>query len=229
MTNKIIFTLIGMILGGVVSGVFVGASCAKTYKKRIDELTDENNQLYSQLHEKKREDIRKREEKARLKDAELNVSIMNQMELAREEKRKTAEMVKKHGYSTEEGDDDYDIDEDVEFDDPFDEGESVVVKKEEEPRKPMFSMMSQEEYEEDFEYRDSESLTYYQKDKVLADAFDDRVGNAVEIVGEEALNKAQETDQDYIYVMDEVEDKMYEIAIDHEESYYRDSMRGGVM
>lgn len=228
--NKIIFTLIGIIIGGVVSGVFVGTSCAKTYKKRIDELTEENNQLYSELHQKKREDIREREKKAREAEAEVDNSLEMQLVQAREEKRKTSEMVKEHGYSSEEDEeDDYDIDEDVEFDDPFDEGESVVVKKPVEKKTPAFSMMSQADYEQDFEYRDAENLVYYQEDHVLADEFDDRIGNAVDIVGEEALRQAQETDQDYLYVLDEVEDKMYEIEINHEDSYYRDIVRGGVV
>ena len=228
--NKIIFTLIGIIIGGVVSGVFVGTSCAKTYKKKIDELTEENNQLYDQLHEKKAEDIRKREEKAKEAEKEVDASLLTQLTLAREEKRKTEEMVKEHGYSAEdEEEDDYDIDEEVEFDDPFDEGESVVVKKPIEEKTPMFSMMTQEEYEQDFEYRDAVTLTYYQEDHVLADNFDDRIRNAIDIVGEEALREAQDTNEDFIYVLDEVEDKMYEIEINHEESYYRDNARGGVV
>ena len=228
--NKIIFTLIGIIIGGVASGVFVGASCAKTYKKRIDDLTEENNQLYSELHAKKREGIREREKKAREAEAEVDNSLEIQLVQAREEKRRTEEMVKEHGYSAaEDEEDDYDVDEDVEFDDPFDEGESVVVKKPVEKKTPVFSMMSQEDYEQDFEYRDAENLVYYQEDHVLADEFDDRIGNAVDIVGEEALRQAQETDQDYLYVLDEAEDKMYEIEINHEDSYYRDIVRGGVV
>jgi len=229
--NKIIFTLIGMIIGGVVGSVFTGVSCVKNYKKRIDDLTEENNELYSQLHQKKREEIHEREEKAREAEAEVDSSLLVQLTQAREEKRMTEEMVKAHGYSAEEDgeEDEYDIAEEVEFDDPFDEGESAVVKKAAEPRKPMFSMMSQEDYEQDFEYREAENLTYYQEDHVLADSFDDRVGNAVDIVGEEALKVAEETDQDFIYVLDEVEDKMYEIEINHEESYYRDAVRGGVV
>lgn len=228
--DKIIFTLIGIIIGGVVGSVVTGVSCVKNYKKRIDELTEENNQLYDQLHEKNAENIREREAKAREAEVEVDASLMTQLAMAKEEKRKTEKMVKEHGYSVEEEEeDDYDLDEDVEFDDPFDEGESVVVKKPVEKKMPMFSMMSQEDYEQDFEYRDAESLTYYQTDHVLADSFDDRIGNAVDIVGEEALREAQETNQDFIYVLDEVEDKMYEIEINHEESYYRDAARGGVV
>ena len=228
--NKFIFTLIGMIVGGIVSGVFVGTSCAKTYKKKIDELEAENNQLLDRLQSRKEKDIQKRESKAREAEAEVDASLLTQLAMAREEKQKTAELVKKHGYSVDEEDEnDYDIDEDVEFDDPFDEGESVVMKKPIEPKTPMFSMMSQEDYEQDFEFRDAENLVYYQADHVLADSFDDRIGNAVDIVGEEALRQAQETNDDFLYVLDEVEDKMYEIEINHEESYYRDAARGGVV
>ena len=231
MMNKIIFTLIGVIVGSIASGVFVGMSCAKTYKKQIEDLEADNEYLRDQLHSQKEKDIQKREKKAREAEVEVDAALKMQLEMAREEKRKTEEMVKKHGYSAadEEEDEDYDIDEDVEFDDPFDEGESVVVKKPIEKKVPMFSMMSQEDYEQDFEYRDAENLTYYQADHVLADSFDDRIGNAVEIVGEEALREAQETNEDFIYVLDEVEDKMYEIEINHEESYYRDAVRGGVV
>lgn len=229
--TKLVFTLIGVIVGGIVSGVFVGMNCAKTYKKQIEDLEADNEYLRDQLHSQKEKDIKKREEKAWEDEVAVDASLMTQLAMAREEKRKTKEMVKNHGYSVDEDEDenDYDIDEDVEFDDPFDEGESIVVKKPIEPKKPMFSMMSQEDYEQDFEYRDAESLTYYQADHVLADSFDDRIGNAVEIVGEEALREAEETNEDFIYVLDEVEDKMYEIEINHEESYYRDTVRGGVV
>lgn len=228
--TKLVFTLIGVIIGGIVSGAFVGMNCAKTYKKQIEDLEADNEYLRDQLHSQKEKDIKKREDKAWEDEVEVDASLMTQLAMAREEKRKTAEMVKKHGYSVDEEDEnDYDIDADVEFDDPFDEGESIVVKKPIEPKKPMFSMMSQEDYEQDFEYRDAESLTYYQADHVLADSFDDRIGNAVEIVGEEALREAEETNEDFIYVLDEVEDKMYEIEINHEESYYRDTVRGGVV
>jgi len=228
--NKIIFTLIGVIVGGIVSGVFVGMNCAKTYKKRIEDLEADNEYIRDQLHKKKEKDIQERENKAREAEEEVDASLLNQLTMVREEKRKTAEMVKKHGYSTEDEEaDNYDIDEDVEFDDPFDEGESVVVKKPVEPKTPMFLMMSQEDYEQDFEFRDAENLVYYQADHVLADSFDDRIGNAVDIVGEEALRQAQDTNDDFLYVLDEVEDKMYEIEINHEESYYRDAARGGVV
>ena len=230
--TKLVFTLIGVIVGGIVSGAFVGMSCAKTYKKQIEDLEADNEYLRDQLHSQKKKDIQEREAKAWEDEVEVDASLMTQLAMAKEEKRKTAEMVKKHGYSVDEEDEDendYDIDEDVEFDDPFDEGESIVVKKPIEPKKPMFSMMSQEDYEQDFEYRDAENLTYYQEDHVLADSFDDRIGNAVEIVGEEALREAEETNEDFIYVLDEVEDKMYEIEINHEESYYRDTVRGGVV
>ena len=229
MANKLVFTLIGMIIGGIASGIFVGTSCAKSYKKRIDDLNEENQQLWDRIHKLEDKDIREREQRVKEAECEVDGSLAAQLVLAREEKRKTEEMVKAHGYSSEEDGDDYDMDEEVEFDDPFGEGESVVLKKPEEKREPKFSMMSQEDYEADYEFRDAESLTYYQEDHVLADEFDERLNNAVDIVGEEALKEAQDTEQDFIYVLDEVEDTMYEIEINHEESYYRDIALGGVV
>ena len=92
--NKIIFTLIGVIVGSIVSGVFVGMNCAKTYKKQIEDLEADNEYLRDQLHNKKEKDIQKREEKALEDEVEVNASLMTQLAMAREEKRKTKEMVK---------------------------------------------------------------------------------------------------------------------------------------
>lgn len=227
MANKIIFALIGVIFGGIVGGIVVGTSCVKTYKKQIEELRAENDELRKKRRREKARELSEREEKARKAETEVDASLLTQLAMAREETRKTAELVKEHGYSEEE-DESYDLDEDVEFDDPFndEDGESVVVKKPREEKVPSFSMLSLEQYEEDFTFRDVEHLTYYQEDHVLADDFDDPVSNAVDIVGEEALKQAEETTEDFLYVLDEVEDTMYEIEINHEESYYRDAVKG---
>ena len=226
MSEKVLFALIGVIIGGIAGSLITGHFFGKDYRKKIDELEAENKQLRSKERRAKARDISEREEKARVTEAEVDNSIHAQIAMAREERRKTEALVKEHGYSEEE---EFDADENVEFDDPFDsEGESVVVKKPVEPKKPVFSMLSQQDYEDDFEYRDSESLTYYQEDHVLADAFDDRVGNPEMIIGEEALQEADATDDDYIYVLDETENKMYEIEVNHEEAFYRDIVRGGI-
>ena len=212
MSDRIIFALIGAIIGGIAGGIFVGCTCCKEYKKKIMQLEEENSELRIRRRKAKEVELKEKEE-------ELNRA-----------QKKAQDIIEEEGYSViETSDAIFDSDDDVDFDDPFEEdsdGEEVVVKEEEE-KKPSFSLMTQKEYEDDFQFRESESLTFYQSDKVLADAFDDRVGNPERIIGREALSEAEMTDDDYVYVMDEVEDKMYEIEINHEESYYRDILRGG--
>jgi len=212
MSDRIIFALIGAIIGGIAGGIFVGCTCCKEYKKKIMQLEEENSELRIRRRKAKEVELKEKEE-------ELNRA-----------QKKAQEIIEEEGYSVMETSDAiFDSDDDVDFDDPFEEdsdGEEVVVKEEEE-KKPSFSLMTQKEYEDDFQFRESESLTFYQSDKVLADAFDDRVGNPERIIGKEALSEAEMTDDDYVYVMDEIEDKMYEIEINHEESYYRDILRGG--
>ena len=225
MSDRIIFALIGVLVGGIAGCFIAGKFFGKDYKKRIDELEAENKQLRARENKKKARELSEKEEKVRVAEAETDNSIQTQIIKAREERAKAEEMVKDHGYSAEE-EEEFDSDEDLEFDDPYADEEEVVIKNEE-PHKPSFKRMSQEDYEMDFEYRESEALTYYQEDHVLADAFDDRVGNPEMIIGEEALIEADSTDEKYVYVLDELEDKMYEIEVNHEDSYYRDVMRGG--
>lgn len=223
MSDRIIFALIGAIVGSLVSGLFVGKHCRKLCDERISDLEAENKQLRARL--KKEKELDRKEEELDKKEAEIDASILNQMTMAREERKKAAqkadEMAKDLGYSEEDDDDlEYDWDDDG-------DGESVVLKKPEEKKTPSFKMLTQEEYEQDFEFRDSECLMFYQQDQILADAFDEAVANASEIVGENAMDIASDTQDDFIYVLDEVDDKMYEIEINHEESFYRDILRGG--
>lgn len=205
MSDKIIFALIGALIGGIASGFFVGCSCCKEYKKKIEMLEEENSRLRKK---------RRRERDTELKEKER--ALERAQKIAEEEEYCEACEIN------------FDSEDDVDFDDPFDgiEGDTVVMKKETE-KQPSFSIMSQEDFEQDFQFRDSEALTFYQEDHVLADAFDDRIGNAAMIIGEEAIREAEETDDDFLYVMDELEDKMYEIEINHSDSYYRDIIGGG--
>lgn len=227
MSDRIIFALIGAIVGGIAGCFIASRFFGKEYKKRIDELEAENKQLRAREKKKKAKDISDREEKARLSEAAVDNSINMQLTMEREARKKAEDMAREHGYSKDDEDDDFDFDEDVNFEDPLDDGEEIIVKPTED-KKPSFTIMSQEDYENDFEYRESESLTYYREDHVLADAFDDRIGNPETLIGREAVIEAESTDGNYVYVLDEVEDKMYEIEINSNESYYRDILRGGV-
>lgn len=213
MNHNFIYAAIGFILGGIAGGFFMGCYCGKVYKKRIDALEEEIDILKNDGKAKKEEELSKREKKAEehklaKKTAEDIVGYHEYVSPEREEENE------------EEDEEDVDLDEDVEFDDPFEDD-----LEEEEDEREMIKLISKKAYNEDLQYRDSETLTYYVEDGILADAFDDPVQNAAEIIGIEAIEKAETTDEDEIYVSNDIEDKIYEIIVEHNESYYKDLMR----
>ena len=211
MNHNFIYAAIGFILGGIAGGFFMGCYCGKVYKKRIDALEEEIDILNNDRKVKKEKELEDREKKA------------EEHKLA----KKTAEdIVGYHEYvaperEDEEEEEEVDLDEDVEFDDPFDK-DSL---EEEDDEREMIKLISKKAYNEDLQYRDNETLTYYVEDGILADAFDDPIQNAADIIGIEAIEKAETTDEDEIYVSNDIEDKIYEIIVEHNESYYKDLMR----
>lgn len=199
MNHSIIYGAIGFILGGLTGGFLVGTWFGKEYKKRIDRLEYENEKLRDDRREKKAEELKVREKKA------------DEHKLA---KVSAEEIVKKTGYlpKEEEKNDEEDVDlDDVDFDDPFEESQEDI------------RLISKKQYDEDLLLKESETLTYYQQDGILADAFDDAVQNATNVVGIDAIEKAEEAkDDDILYVSNDVEDKVYEIIVNATESFYRD-------
>lgn len=85
-------------------------------------------------------------------------------------------------------------------------------------------IISSDDFRKDVNYRDNETFTYYQEDGVLVDSADMPVHNEEETIGVEALDKLADTDEDFLYVDNDIEDKMYEIIVEHNVSYYRDLM-----
>lgn len=208
MNHNIIYAAIGFILGGIAGGFFMGCYCGKVYKKRIDTLEGEIDILKANGKTKKEKELSEREKK--VEDHKLA--------------KKTAEdIVGYHEYVSpeREEDEDVDLDEDVEFNDPFEDDDL----EDEQDEREMVKLISKKAYNEDLQYRDSETLTYYVEDGILADAFDDPIQNAAEVIGIEAIEKAETTDEDEIYVSNDIEDKIYEIIVEHNESYYKDLMR----
>lgn len=200
MSNHIIYGAIGFLLGGLVGGFFMGCLCGKEYKKKISQLEQENDILKNN-----RRDEKAKEFEAREKEVKQN----------RFDKMTAKEIIEKAGYKAPErketeDDDEEDLElEEVEFDDPFDEDGAI-------------RLITKEAYNEDIMTRDSETLTYYQQDGVLADAFDDAIHNQAEIIGPEGMERADETDEDAIYISNDIEDKVYEVVIEHSDSFYRD-------
>ena len=213
MNNHIIVGVIGFIVGGLAGGFFMGCWQGKQYKKQIDRLQYEVDDLTDKLHEKKAADISERTKK-------VEKNKFNRMTMQ--------EIVDKAGYSRPEPrkddrdeDDEFDSEEDIEFQDPFVEEESEESGGDD-GEEPGIRLIDKKLYDEDLNFRDSETLTFYQEDGVLADQFDDPVARAVDVIGIEAIEEAEKTDKDVIYVSNDIEDKIYEIMVEHNESFYRD-------
>jgi hypothetical protein len=214
MNHNFIYAAIGFIIGGLAGGFFMGCYCGKVYKKKIDALEEEIDILNINRKVKKEKELEDREKKAEEhKLAKKTVEdIVGYHEYVAPERKNEEE---------EEEEEDLDLDEDVEFDDPF-ENDNL---EDEQDEREMIKLISKKAYNEDLQYRDNETLTYYVEDGILADAFDDPIQNAAEIIGIEAIEKAETTDEDEIYVSNDIEDKIYEIIVEHNESYYKDLMR----
>ena len=85
-------------------------------------------------------------------------------------------------------------------------------------------LIDQVEFEKNLKIRDNESLTYYQVDGILVDSVNEQIRNEERVIGVEAMDKVGDCSEDYLYVSNDVDDKMYEIIVEHNQSFYRDVM-----
>lgn len=208
MANHFVYGGIGAILGFLLGGFLVGTVCGTEYKKRIESLQYQLDRVKHDKEIEKENDIR---------DREMALTDPNPLETLKQ----TAIY---EGYTTtsepiEEDDDedshetDFYEDTNVEFDDPFDDDGIYLI----EPK----------DFQEDVAYRDNETLTFYQEDGVLVDDHNDKVENELRVVGREFMEKVRDTDEDFLYVSNDIEDKMYEIVVNHDQSFYRDILGVG--
>lgn len=215
MNHNIIYGVIGFIVGTIAGGFLMGCYCGKVYKKRIDALEEEIDILKDNNENKKNREFEVREK--RIEDHKLAKKtaeeIIGYKEYVSPERDEDEE-------EEEEDDNEFDSEEEVDFDDPFSEEDDLDDEDGETIR-----LISKKDYNEDLTLRESETLTYYVEDGILADAFDEPILNAAEVIGIEAIEKAETTDEDEIYVSNDAQDKLYEIVVEHNESYYKDLMR----
>lgn len=88
-------------------------------------------------------------------------------------------------------------------------------------------IISEQQFKNDLNYRDNETLTWYKEDGVLADSADMPIHSEEDVIGVEALDKLENMgDDEFLYVSNDIEDKMYEIIVEGNMSYYRDIVGG---
>ena len=202
--HALIYTGLGAVIGFILGGFIVGSMCGKEYRKRIESLQAQNDRLTIENHENREQGLLKREEA--LKDKyEKAVEALHEYHGDEEPDEDEAE---------DEGIGEFDTDTDVEFNDPFDGfSESDIY------------LIDAKEFQGDVDYRDNETLTYYQADGVLVDMQNDIVDDPERVVGKDLLEKAADTDEEFLYVSNDIDDKMYEVIIEKNESFYRDIAR----
>lgn len=83
-------------------------------------------------------------------------------------------------------------------------------------------MISEQQFNEEINYRDHEELTYYQLDGTLVDSANDIVTKEETVVGSEIMDIIDETKNDNLYALNDDLDKLYDITIEHNASYMRD-------
>ena len=87
-------------------------------------------------------------------------------------------------------------------------------------------IIDEETFQRDINTRDNETLTYYREDGVLVDAANNVIKNEETVIGVAASEKIFDCGDEYVYVSDDINDKMYEIVVEHNQSFYRDVMGG---
>lgn len=199
MGSHFVIDAICFVAGSLAGGLAVGVWFGKEYQKKIRNLQEEVAYLRDRNHAEKNEELKKREEKAAKEEVELELhSVINTL-----------------GYSSEASEEKEEV---VVEEKP----ETKVDTRSKEQRKEDIYMIDAEEARDDMPYVETETLTYYQEDHILADAINDKIENGGALLGDDCMEKLASTDEEYIYVRDDSEEKIWEIIVDHEQSFYRD-------
>ena len=218
MVNHLIYGAIGFLLGGILGGALVGNIVAKDCRKQLDEMEERTKLLIDENEKLRNVNIEQREKKIAEEEEEVNDKY--------EEIRKTYDRAGVDNYTPKAVVDDIeDEEDDLIIDDDFilDEYDIPDIP-EDEPS--TIKLISEQMYNEELNYRDSESLTYYQVNGMLVDAANDIIFDEESIIGSEAMDIIDETKNDFLHVLDEKADKVYEIEIEHTMEYVRDAVGG---
>lgn len=195
MGSQFVINAICFVAGSIAGGLAVGMIFGKEYQKKIRDLQDEVNYLRDKNRSEKHDELKKREEKVAKEEVEQDLhSVINTL-----------------GYSHEASEEKEEEKED-----------EKPEQRSKEQREEDIYMIDADEAKDDMPYVESETLTYYQEDNILADALNDKIENGGALLGDDCMEKLASTDEEYVYVRDDAEEKIWEIIVDHDQSFYRD-------
>ena len=202
MIDHLIYGAIGFVLGGVFGGAIVGRIVTKDMKNRLDDLEEYNKLLVNKV--------------SAMRDEKLAEKEKNIEKLEKETKLDNYNSLRKR-YVTSAHDDDDDDEEDE-----SEEEEDDLVDDEDDDEVSKIKMISEQQFNEEINYRDHEELTYYQGDGTLVDAANEIITKEETVVGSEVMDIIDETRNDNLYALDDSLNKVYDITIEHDASYIRD-------
>lgn len=232
MTEKWVFGVSGLLLGTVLGGGLGSFILTKNIRKRVKELEIQNEDLIKENHKANRRiaKLHEKPEEKKKPDEPAKADIVKTeipFDRASEERRKK-EIAKKNiktdyaklseEYHSDAFDEHF---EDrvgpTDEDDDDDEDSDLIDDTERDIHR-----ITPEQFKCDLNYRDDESLIYYQEDDVLVDCKNKVIHDQESVIGKECMGMICDTKEDFIYIDNEIEDKLYEIVINHNESFFRD-------
>ena len=201
MSDGVVYGVIGFFTGAVIGGYFVGRMCGKQHRKAIDELRHQYE--YDELEDDWKDPFEEKDDKKDIDAVKLSETVKKEMTDSPEPDYATLS----RKYRS----------------DHFDKEMTRYAHPGENDKDPDdIHIIDSESFQRDISRRDNETLTYYQEDGVLADSNNKVIENEETVIGVEAMEKIFDCGDDYVYVSDENDDKMYEIVVEHNQSFYRD-------
>lgn len=210
MSNVIVYSAISFIFGGIIGGAIVGRVVTSDLKKRMDDLEEQNKKLIDENVELRGKKLEEREKKVEKLEQETDLSEYNSLRrrYVSSAEVKVEEDIEENGKPNYIGEEDEEEDKDLVDDD--------------EDRSEKIKLITERQFKNELDYRDREDLVYYQLDGTLVDATNEIIEKEELVVGSEAMDIIDETNNDDLYVLDDDLNKVYDITIEHDGSYTRD-------
>ena len=221
MAGTFMIGAIGFFLGFMAGGCMVARYSRKEFGDRIDELQKENDDLRRERrdisarmddHNRKLDEIEKDILTQSTKDSLMHDEEDDSETYIPSKQEQYAKLASNYKESKNE------------FDDHFAYREYPTESDGEANDYDDIYLITPEEFNKDCQTRGNATLTFYQEDGVLVDVMDCEtpIRNQQDIIGIEALDEIESTEEDYLYVSNDIQNKVYEIVIEHDLSFYRD-------
>ena len=196
MNVSIVWPVLTFLVGGFLGGFVMVRVARKDYERRINELEYENAYMGERLQISTSKNEQLLDQMGEIVDRtyeELKADNANYTKLSRKYK-----------------------------DDDFDRHFAERVGPEDDPPLRGPFAISEEDFDILGEETSTACLRFYQKDEVLTDEDDIILDDPEEAIGAEVIEALSDTDEDMMFVQNDMHGVIYEIAVEHGLSYHYD-------